>query len=254
MGTPFFLTRESGERIVIKRIRSLQDKEEVTYIVFKLRRSVANLFGRWRLSLFEKVILANSILLIGEALVGLWVTSHTLEAQHYLIDTSFLILAALLGLSINVLLLRASLRPLFALLSTIRTVSAGKTSERARITRSDAEISELAQAFNGMLDRLETIRREQAMLILQAQEEERRRVALELHDESSQNLTALLVYTEVLSQTLQDLPATVISKDGREQLNKELDHLASLTQHTLENIRSLAQQLRPSVLEDLGLH
>ena len=123
--------------------------------MFKLRRSAANLFGRWRLSLFEKVILANSILLIGEALVGLWVTSHTLEAQHYLIDTSFLILAALLGLFINVLLLRASFRPLFTLLSTIRAIGRGKTSERASITQSDAEISELAQAFNAMLDQLE---------------------------------------------------------------------------------------------------
>ena len=254
MGTPFFLTRESGERIVIKRIRSLQDKEEVTYIVFKLRRSVANLFGRWRLSLFEKVILANSILLIGEALVGLWVTSHTLEAQHYLIDTSFLILAALLGLFINVLLLRASFRPLFTLLSTIRTVSAGKTSERARITRSDAEITELAQAFNGMLDRLETIRREQTRLILQAQEEERRRLALELHDESSQNLTALLVHIEILSQNLQSLPETAVTNDARKQLAGGLDYLRGLTQDTLESIRTLAQQLRPSVLDDLGLY
>src|SRR6266550_6138928 len=253
MGTPFFLTRESGERIVIKRIRSLQNKEEVTYTVFKLRRSVANLFGRWRLSLFEKVILANSILLIGEALVGLWVTSHTLEAQHYLIDTSFLILAALLGLFINVLLLRASFHPLFALLSTIRTVSAGKTSERARITRSDAEISELAQAFNGMLDRLETIRREQTRLILQAQEEERRRLALELHDESSQNLTALLVHVEILNQSLQALPEEAIIHAAREQLHGGLQQLNHLTQGTLDNIRILAQQLRPSVLDDLGL-
>ena len=254
MGTPFFLTREGGERIVTKRIRSLQDKEEVTSIVFKLRRSVANLFGRWRLSLFEKVILANSILLIGEALVGLWVTSHTLEAQHYLIDTSFLILAALLGLFINVLLLRASFRPLFTLLSTIRTVSAGKTSERARITRSDAEISELAQAFNGMLDRLETIRREQTRLILQAQEEERRRLALELHDESSQNLTALLVHIEILSQNQQSLPETAVTNDARKQLAGGLDYLRGLTQDTLESIRTLAQQLRPSVLDDLGLY
>ena len=226
----------------------------MTSTVFKLRRSVANLFGRWRLSLFEKVILANSILLIGEALVGLWVTSHTLEAQHYLIDTSFLILAALLGLFINVLLLRASFRPLFTLLSTIRTVSAGKTSERARITRSDAEISELAQAFNGMLDRLETIRREQTRLILQAQEEERRRLALELHDESSQNLTALLVHIEILSQNLQSLPETAVTNDARKQLSGGLDYLRGLTQDTLESIRALAQQLRPSVLDDLGLY
>ena len=41
---------------------------------------------RLKLSLFEKVILANSVMLIFEALVGLWITSHNLEAHHYLID------------------------------------------------------------------------------------------------------------------------------------------------------------------------
>lgn len=208
---------------------------------------------RWRLSLFEKVILANSIMLIGEALAGLWITSHNIEAHHYLVDTSFIVVAALLGLCINILLLRASFRPLFALLTTIRAVSSGKTEERAHISPSDAEISELAQAFNGMLDRLETTRREQATLILQAQEEERRRLALELHDESSQNLTALLIHIEVLSQHLHALPATSVTADVREQLDGGLQYLAGLSQQTLENIRTLAQQLRPSVLDDLGL-
>lgn len=67
----------------------------------------------WRLSLFEKVILANSVIVVGEALVGLWVTSHNLEAHHYLIDTSFIVLSTLLALLTNVVLLRASFRPLF---------------------------------------------------------------------------------------------------------------------------------------------
>ena len=58
-----------------------------------------------KLSLFEKVILANSLMLICVALVGLWVTSHNLEAHHYLIDTSFIVLATLLGLLINVALI-----------------------------------------------------------------------------------------------------------------------------------------------------
>ena len=95
---------------------------------------------RWRLSLFEKVILANSLMLIGEALAGLWVTSHSLEAHHYLIDTSFIVAATLLTLAINVILLRASFRPLFNLLSTIRAISAGKTQARAKVTISDSEI------------------------------------------------------------------------------------------------------------------
>jgi two-component system sensor histidine kinase UhpB len=209
---------------------------------------------RWRLSLFEKVILANSLMLIGEALVGLWVTSHILEAHHYLIDTSFIVAATLLTLAINVILLRASFRPLFNLLSTIRAISAGKTQARANVTISDSEIAELAQAFNRMLDQLQAARREQAMLILQAQEEERRRLSLELHDESSQTLTALLIHVEILNQSLQALPTAAIAEDAREQLRAGLNNLTRLSQDTLENIRTLAQQLRPGVLDDLGLH
>src|SRR5467141_4164586 len=105
----------------------------------------------WRLSLFEKVILVNSLILIGLGLAGLWVTSHNLEAHHYLIDTSFIVLATLLTLLINILLLRASFRPLFSLLSTMREVSAGQTNARAAIP-SVSEIGELAQTFNAMLD------------------------------------------------------------------------------------------------------
>ncbi len=209
---------------------------------------------RWRLSLFEKVILANCLMLLVEALAGLWITSHNLEAHHYLIDTGFIVFATLLSLLINVLLLRASFRPLFSLLHTIRAVSAGKTETRANDTPSDSEIGELALAFNSMLDQLEAARRAQAMLILQAQEEERRRLSLELHDESSQNLTALLIHVEILNQSLQNLPETAIPKDVREQLRRGIDQLTRLTQQTLENIRTLALQLRPSVLDDLGLH
>ncbi len=193
-------------------------------------------------------------MLFGEALAGLWVTSHNLEAHHYLIDTAFIVIATLLSLLVNVMLLRASFRPLFTLLHTIRAVNNGNTDARAIITPPDTEIAELAQAFNSMLDRLERTRKEQALLILEAQEEERRRLALELHDESSQNLTALLIHTEILNQSLQGLPNEAITTKAREQLRGSLNHLNSLTQCTLENIRTLAQQLRPSVLDDLGLH
>jgi len=212
-------------------------------------------FERLKLSLFEKVILANSVMIIFGALVGLWVTSHNLEAHHYLIDTSFIVLATLLGLLVNVALIRASFRPLFGLLHTIRKVSTGDTHTRAQVTATDTEIGELAQAFNSMLDRLEQARREQAMLILQAQEEERRRLALELHDESSQNLSALLIHSEILSQSLKVIPADQITAQPVfQQLCEGLQVLNHLTQKTLDNIRILAQQLRPSVLDDLGLH
>jgi two-component system sensor histidine kinase UhpB len=121
------------------------------------------------------------------------------------------------------------------------------------VTSTDTEIGELAQAFNSMLDRLEQARREQAMLILQAQEEERRRLALELHDESSQNLSAVLIHTEILSQSLRAFPEPMSTQPMYEQLREGLQLLNRLTQKTLDNIRTLAQQLRPGVLDDLGL-
>ncbi len=219
----------------------------------RIAHCLTALVQRWQLSLFEKVILVNSVMLVGEALVGLWVTSHNLESHHYLIDTSFIILATLLTLFTNILLLRVSFRPLFGLLSTIREISAGKTQARALQSHSDSEINELASAFNTMLDRLEDARREQATLILQAQEDERRRIALELHDEAGQNLTALLIHTELLQQSLPLAQAARGGEDSYRQLELGLQQLAKLTQSTLENIRVLAQQLRPSVLDDLGL-
>ena len=221
--------------------------------MFRAKRMPGSRMAFWRFSLFEKVILVNTFMLIVEALAGLWVTSHSLESRHYLIDTTFIVGAMVLSLAITILLLRASFRPLFSLLQTIRAISAGKTQTRAANQSADTEIGELAQAFNRMLDRLENTRREQAMLILQAQEEERRRVALELHDESSQNLTALLVHTEILQQALQGLPTSSLTPEAREQLRTGLQQLTRLTQGTLESIRALALQLRPAVLDDLGL-
>lgn len=210
-------------------------------------------FERLKLSLFEKVILANSVMLIFDAIVGLWITSHNLEAHHYLIDTSFIVLTMLLGLLVNIALIRASFRPLFGLMYTIRKVSAGDTHTRAKVAATDTEIGELAQAFNKMLDGLEQARKDQAILILQAQEEERRRLALELHDESSQNLSALLIHTAILRQSLQAVPDERAAQPFYTQINEGLQGLNHLTQITLDSIRILAQQLRPSVLDDLGL-
>src|SRR5215472_15990813 len=112
-----------------------------------LPRESAHIRRGKSLSLFEKVILVNTLTLLAEAAAGLWITSHNLEAHHYLIDTSFIVGATLLGLLMNIVLLRASFRPLCSLLRAMRQVTAGETTTRAVDPPNDSEMGELALAF-----------------------------------------------------------------------------------------------------------
>jgi two-component system sensor histidine kinase UhpB len=81
-----------------------------------------------------------------------------------------------------------------------------------------------------------------ATRILSAQEAERVRVSRELHDETGQALTLLLVRLQLIQDMTVD-PA----------IRRELAELRSLVVDTLDGVRRLAVQLGPSVLEDLGL-
>jgi signal transduction histidine kinase len=81
--------------------------------------------------------------------------------------------------------------------------------------------------------------------VLVAQEEERKRVARELHDETAQ-LLLLLIHR--LDAQISDRKA-MMSKPIREELSK----LNDLTKEILEGIRRYAQELRPAILDDLGL-
>jgi signal transduction histidine kinase/HAMP domain-containing protein len=92
------------------------------------------------------------------------------------------------------------------------------------------------------VQRRERVRGELFKKALAAQEDERKRIARELHDEVSQSLTALL-YDAEDGLELEHLPA----------VKKRLQSICDLTQHTLENIHKLMFDLRPSMLDQLGL-
>jgi signal transduction histidine kinase len=78
--------------------------------------------------------------------------------------------------------------------------------------------------------------------VVEAQETERSRLARELHDETGQALTSILLGLKPLEEALADKPARVA--------------LAELREHVvgaLQNVRRLAVELRPAVLDDFGL-
>lgn len=88
----------------------------------------------------------------------------------------------------------------------------------------------------------ERMRGELIEKLLTAHEDERRRIARELHDETGQALTALIVNLELASQ-----------EPSPERLRAQLGQLRQLAERTLGDIRRLIYDLRPSILDDLGL-
>jgi signal transduction histidine kinase len=80
--------------------------------------------------------------------------------------------------------------------------------------------------------------------IITAQEEERRRIARELHDDINQTLTGLAMNLRSIENLIASDPDTA---------RKELESLRQSTRGTVENVRRLILDLRPSLLDDLGL-
>jgi two-component system, NarL family, sensor histidine kinase UhpB len=155
-------------------------------------------------------------------------------------------LEALLGglavlLIASLLLLRQALRPLETLAKTMRSIDPLAPGQRVDAEAGPEEVETLAGAFNDMLDRLEDERRESARRSLAAQEEERRRIARELHDEIGQTLTGLLLRTEAL---LRRAPA---------ELRPDLEDLRDVARQGAEDARGIARRLRPEALDELGL-
>ena len=88
--------------------------------------------------------------------------------------------------------------------------------------------------------------RDYATLITRVQEEERRRLARELHDDTAQALIALALGLDGLGRAIGKL-------DLPERDREWLVSLQNLADHTLEGVRRACRDLRPSVLDDLGL-
>jgi len=155
-------------------------------------------------------------------------------------------LAAITGglavmLLVNLWLVRRTLLPLERLRREMERVDLLRPGRRVHLRHAaDPDVGALADAFDAMLDRLEDERRASAGRAISAQEDERRRVARELHDGVGQTLTGLLLQLERASRSGGDGPPGIV--EARE------DARASL-----EEVRRIARQLRPATLDDLGL-
>jgi two-component system sensor histidine kinase UhpB len=113
--------------------------------------------------------------------------------------------------------------------------------------KSDDEIKRLADTFNFMARTLmDKMRLERKYLsqIIEAQENERRRISRELHDEIGQALTAIKFNLDMIDK---ELPQTFPVVRGR------LGDAKSLSNQTITAMRQLSMDLRPTMLDELGL-
>jgi two-component system, NarL family, sensor histidine kinase UhpB len=193
------------------------------------------------MSLLWWVFLANGSVLVVALLL---LTFSPIEIDAPIETGQFALLlvgfVALLGL--NLLLLRSVLSPLFKLTEVMSSVDPDRPGRRlSGVNPLSLEGQALAEAFNAMLDRLESARREAARIALAAQEGERMRVAQELHDEIGQTLTAVTIQAERAA-------------DGDPALaSAALRRVADAVRESLDEVRRIARELRPEALDDLGL-
>jgi len=192
--------------------------------------------------------LLTQVLAVNTALVAVTAIIAAIVARDHLADALrgegllLLALAVASAVLLNSLLLRHRLRPIERLVETMREVDHASAGGRAHVSRGAArEVQTLTAGFNRMLDRLQAERRAAGRAVLRAQEQERGRVAQDLHDEVNQALTAILLRLQA---------TTLTAPPG---LRPELLETRGLVNRAMEELLRLARELRPTALDDHGL-
>jgi two-component system, NarL family, sensor histidine kinase UhpB len=194
-------------------------------------------------SLLAQVLAVNALLIAATMLVAAVALDQRVgnaARGGEMVVLALALVATLLG---NWLLLRRRFVPLDRLISSMEQVDLATPDKQLfacdRIDSSEAH--RLEAAINQMLARLESARRAAGRAAIEAQERERRRIAQDLHDEVNQALTAVSLR---LQASIEHAPV---------ELRRELTETKRLAGQAMEELLTLARQLRPAVLDDHGL-
>jgi len=186
---------------------------------------------RPKLPLFWRIFAVNTGLLTLVAIL-LIATPVTISTPVALTEVLVVAGGLVVTIAANGLLLRQAFRPLGRLAQRMEMVDLLRPGQRLPVQRAD-EVGRVVAAFNRMLGRLETERRESGRRVLAAQEAERMAVARDLHDEVGQLLTGVLLLLEA------EGPAA--------------EQVRQAVRQALDEVRRISSELRPEMLETLGL-
>jgi two-component system sensor histidine kinase UhpB len=183
------------------------------------------------------VLLVVAVLFAATAAAGL-----DLAVNDQRLRFGAIAISIVLVLIVNMILLRRRFSPLETLIARLEEIDPAQPTSQFVIPRTNVEeVERLAIAFRRLLKRIEDERRRSGRLVLRAQEEERRRLARDLHDEVNQALTAILLRLQALSE------------EAPEPLAPQIAALKTPVNQAMEELLRLARQLRPASLDDLGL-
>ncbi len=197
-----------------------------------------------RRTLLTQVLLANLILIVVATVAAAIATNPDLDFGEDSAAGIVLGLAIAFTVVVNVFMLTRRFEPLERLADEMERADlslpgANVTASTDRST--PEEVQRLEGAFRRMLDRLDAERRRTSSAALEAQEQERARVARDLHDEVNQSLTGLLLRLEALRGK------------APPELAADLSETKALANQAMGELLALARQLRPTALDDLGL-
>ena len=196
-----------------------------------------------RESLAGQVVAVNVLLVVATLFAASAAASLDLEVTDDRGRFLLLAMTILLTLLVNMMMLRRRFSPLERLIQQVEAIDPADPSgfEPVSDGRDVEEIERLARSFRRLLERVDDERRRAGRLVVRAQEEERKRVARDLHDEVNQALTAILLRLEALSH---DAPAA---------LADQIAEVKALANQAMDELLMLARQLRPTALDDHGL-
>src|SRR5512133_3989673 len=194
--------------------------------------------NRRPLPLYWRVFAVNAGLLTAIAIV-LIVTPVSISTPILLTEAALIIAGLVVTIGVNAVLLRGAFAPLARLAQRMETVDLLRPGQRLAVHRDD-EIGRVVATVTSMLDRLESERQESGRRVLAAQEAERVAIARDLHDEVGQVLTGVLLQLNSIAE-------------AAPEHEEALGEARQAVRRALDEVRRISSELRPEMLEHLGL-
>src|ERR1044072_5775609 len=196
-----------------------------------------------RRDLLTQVLAVNLLLVVAAVIGAILATNPSFDIRDRPWAGVVLGFAVAFTVVLNISLLQRRVGPLEQVVDEMERAdltNPGANLRHATDPGGPEEVERLYRAFMRLLERLEVERRRASSAALEGQEQERARVARDLHDEVNQSLTGLLLRLEAAREK------------APPELAAELAEIRKVANQAMQELLDLARQLRPTPLHHLG--